>query len=36
VHTASGMHNHGFREHKSLAIYAFLVIKVSLCATGRA
>jgi hypothetical protein len=23
VHTASGMHNHGFREHKSPAIYAF-------------
>jgi hypothetical protein len=27
VQTANGLHNHGFREHKSLAIYAFLVLK---------
>jgi hypothetical protein len=28
AHAASGMHNHGFRVHKSPAIYAFLVLKV--------
>jgi hypothetical protein len=28
AHIASGLGNHGFREHKSSAIYAFLCLKV--------